>query len=183
MVKLGASWGATPAERAASFPCDGLCDGADAVYYRAVTVRTDAKSLFRWLCQLRVAPYSYDWIDNGGRRSPQILTPGVENLALGQAVMKIFELRAFEAGRSLTVVNKAHRGARSVFGEVWVSYVIRPVSEGVMRLVAKVLVRYPRGLLGWVMRVVLPGGDLVMIRRQLLNLKRLAEREETGVSA
>jgi len=165
------------------FPCDALCDGADAAYYRAVTIRTDAERLFRWLCQLRVAPYSYDWIDNGGRRSPQTRTPGLEELALGQTVMKIFELRAFESGRSLTVVNKTRRGARPIFGKVWVSYVIRPASEGVVRLVAKVLVRYPRGTLGWLMRALLPGGDLVMMRRQLLNLKRLAERDVTGAPA
>ena len=177
MTPLGASWGATPEEQAASFPCDGLCDGSDAAYYRAVTVRTDAEHLFRWLGQLRVAPYSYDWIDNGGQRSPQRRTPGLEELALGQTVMRIFELRAFEPGRSLTVVNKTHTGARSVFGEVWVSYVISPVSEGVVRLVAKVLVRCPPGVLGWVMRALLPGGDFVMMQRQLLNLKRLAERE------
>jgi hypothetical protein len=144
-----------------------------------VTFRTDAARLFRWLCQLRVAPYSYDWIDNGGRRSPQTRTPSLEKLALGHTVMRIFELRAFEPGRSLTVVNKTRRGPRQVFGEVWVSYVIHPVEEGVVWLVAKVLVRSPRGLLGWVMRALLPGGDLVMMRRQLLNLKRLAELEET----
>ena len=97
--------------------------------------------------------------------------------------MKLFGLRAFESGRSLTVVNKTHMGARPIFGEVWVSYVIRPAGEAVVRLVAKVVVRYPRGLLGWVMRALLPGGDLVMMRCQLLDLKRLAEREETGASA
>ena len=56
-MKLGATWGATPAERAASFPCDRLCDGADAAYYRAVTVRTDAERLFCWLsCASRPTP-------------------------------------------------------------------------------------------------------------------------------
>ncbi len=176
-MKFAESWGATASERAASFPCDSLCDGADAGYYRAVTVRADAAHVFRWLCQLRVAPYSYDWVDNGGRRSPQTRTPALEQLALGQTVMRIFELQAFEPGRSLTVVNKRHQGARPVFGEVWISYVIRPSAEDVVRLLAKVLVRYPGGPLGWLMRRLLPGGDLVMMRRQLLNLKRLAERE------
>lgn len=36
-------------------------------------------------------------------------------------------------------------------------------------------VRYPRSPIGGAMRVLLPPGDLVMMRRQLLNLKRLAE--------
>ena len=85
-----------------SFPCDSLCDGADAGYYRAVTVRADAAHVFRWLCQLRVAPYFLDWVDNGGRRSPQTRTPALEQLALGQTVMRILELQAFQSpvGRS-----------------------------------------------------------------------------------
>jgi hypothetical protein len=48
-------------------------------------------------------------------------------------------------------------------------------------LLVKLLVKHPRGLYGTLMRIVLPWGDLVMMRRQLLNLKRLAEATERGV--
>ena len=71
-------WGSTSDERESRFPCDALA-GMDAfVCWRAVDVYAPPAVLFRWLCQLREAPYSYDWIDNGGRRSPGVLTPGLE---------------------------------------------------------------------------------------------------------
>jgi hypothetical protein len=44
----------------------------------------------------------------------------------GQSVMTFFELVDFEPGRSLTIVNRVRRGARPPFGEVWVSYLVRP---------------------------------------------------------
>jgi hypothetical protein len=73
--------------RAIPFPCDRYLDHPDGVYFRGVTIRASAHAVFRWLCQMRVAPYSYDWIDNGGRRSPRNLTPGMDALAIGQSVM------------------------------------------------------------------------------------------------
>jgi hypothetical protein len=174
---LGRNWGATAEERSRAFPCDRLGGSPDAAFHRAITVRAEPDLVFRWLCQLRVAPYSYDWIDNFGRRSPPQLTPGAERLELGQTFMTIFELAAFEPGRSLTIVNKASGGGRRVFGDVRVSYVVVPSSSGTCRLVVKLLVRYPRAPVGWLVRAILPVGDLVMMRRQLLTLKRLAERD------
>jgi hypothetical protein len=163
------SWGSDAAERAAQYPCDGSVAAPDEVLFRAVTVDAPPAVVFRWLCQLRVAPYSYDWIDNLGRRSPRHLIPGLEDLAVGQRVMTIFTLSAFEADRHITV-HADHR----LFGEIGVTYRVAPQGRG-SRLVAKLRVRYPRSLAGVVGRRVLPVGDLVMMRRQLRTLRDLAE--------
>jgi hypothetical protein len=163
-------WGSTADERARSFPCDSLLADADHALYRAVDVDAEPAMLFRWLCQLRVAPYSYDLLDNGGRRSPQTLTPGLDELAPGQRVMTIFRLVEFEQGRSITVWSQGR-----VFGRVAGTYVAAPAAGGGSRLLVKLLVAYPAPG-GALMRLILPPGDLVMMRRQLLNLKALAER-------
>src|SRR5438046_9978232 len=104
-------WGSTAEERAAAYPCDGLVEEADAELYRAVDVEAPQAVVFRWLCQLRAAPYSYDKLDNFGRRSPQELTPGLDRLEVGQRVATIFRLAEFEPGESLTIL---HRGP--IFG-------------------------------------------------------------------
>jgi hypothetical protein len=177
MRSLPRDWGITAAERSLALPCDGLAPTSWAVYHRAVDVDAPAEVVFRWLCQLRVAPYSYDWIDNLGRRSPRRLIPGLEELEVGQRFMTIFTLVEFEPGRSLTL--RMH-GGRRVFGDVVVTYAALPDGADRSRLVMRLLVRHPgpgpiarahAALLGW--------GDLVMARKQLLTLRRLAQ--ETGV--
>jgi hypothetical protein len=163
------SWGTTAAERRASFPADRYLERPDDVVYRAVDVEAPAAVTFRWLCQLRAAPYSYDWIDNWGRRSPQALTPGLERLAVGQRVMRVFELVDVEPGRQMTV-----RSRPSSLGVYVVTYAVLPVAARRSRIVVKLVMRYPP-LLRALGRCVLPFGDWVMMRRQLLNLKALAE--------
>lgn len=173
------TWGSTAAERALAYPCDRELPRADDAYFRAVDVAAPASVVFRWLCQLRAAPYSYDWLDNRGRRSPRRLTPGLERLESGQRVMMIFRLTAWTPDRQMTVVMDAPRAIRR-FGEVAGSYVVLPVGEQRSRLVVKLLVRYPRRGAFAAMRWLLPWGDLVMMRKQLLTLKRLAERSAVG---
>ena len=131
--------------------------------------------MYRWLCQLRVAPYSYDWIDNRGRRSPRRLTPGLEALAVGQRAMTIFEIAAFEWGRHLTLATPEGGRGERLFGRTWVTYRVVPCGEGASRLLAKLRVAPPPGLHGWLVAHLLPLGDLVMMRKQLLTLARLAE--------
>ena len=170
------TWGTEEAERRLPFPCDRYVERAEAAWFRGTTVRAAPGVVFRWLCQLRAAPYSYDWIDNGGRRSPPTLTPGLEQLAVGQSVMRIFSLVEFAKDRHLTLRIKHGTGAFSLFGDLALTYLIVPEDAARCRLLVKLVVRYPPGLKGALTRWGLPWGDLVMMRRQLLNLRTLAER-------
>ena len=175
-MSVAYTWGTEEAERRLPFPCDHHVGRADAAYFRGITVRAAPAVLFRWLCQLRVAPYSYDWIDNGGRRSPRTLTPGLDNLAIGQSVMRIFALVEFAKDRHLTLRVKHGAGAFSDRGDLAVTYLIVPEDALRCRLLVKLVVRWPPGFTGFLMRWGLPWGDLLMMRRQLLNLRRLAEQ-------
>ncbi|MGH9874020.1 MAG: hypothetical protein ACRD9S_16335 [Pyrinomonadaceae bacterium] len=184
MTSISETWGTEPDERRLTFPCDDMISQPDDALYRGVTVNASPATVFRWLCQMRAAPYSYDWIDNGGRQSPRELTPGLENLVIGQDVMRIFTLTDFGKDRHLTLRLKPKSRASQTFGDLAVSYVLVPLagdhSRRSCRLLVKLIVKHPRGLYGRVMRAVLPWGDLIMMRRQLLNLKRLAEKTEHG---
>ena len=53
-------WHVTAAEIAADYPCDRLAQTAVRALTRGIDVDAPAPVTFRWLCQLRVAPYSYD---------------------------------------------------------------------------------------------------------------------------
>lgn len=164
-------WGSTPAERALPLPCDGLVVNPTDVLHRAVDVDAPPAVVFRWLCQLRAAPYSYDWIDNLGRRSPQALIPGLEHLAVGQSINTIFAIASFEPDRSITMTTGS-----PLIGGVACTYAALPREGGGSRLLVRFIVRYARTPAGLLLRLTLPPGDLVMMRRQLLNLKALAER-------
>jgi hypothetical protein len=167
------TWGTTADERARSYPCDGhIADPAD-VYFRAVDVAAPPAAVFRWLCQLRAAPYSYDWLDNFGRRSPRRLIPGLEHLTLGDRFMTIFDLVAFEQDRQITL---AVRRWQRVFGEAAVTYMVQPERAG-SRLIVKLLLGGTSnpGLLRRLRLQVMPGLELFMMRKQLLTLRDLAE--------
>ena len=158
---LGERWGTSPYEHHRPARCDELVPDAPVRLSRAVDVRAPRAHVFRWLCQLRVAPYSYDLLDNGGRQSPPQLTPGLDDLRPGQPFMRVFRLVDATPPEQLTL---EHSGG---FGHVAATYAVS--ERG--RLVLKIAWRAPLAL-----GPPLALGDLVMARRQLLNLKRLAER-------
>lgn len=166
-----ATWGSTPAERAATYPAHGLLPDADLTLHRAVDVAAPPPVVFRRLCQLRVAPYSYDLVDNFGRRSPRALTPGLEHLAIGQRFMTIFELAAFEPDRSITLWLR--RGQR-LFGRLAVTYEVGEQPGG-SRLVAVLVVRLPWRPWAFASTPALVYGDALMMRKQLRTLAALAE--------
>jgi hypothetical protein len=166
-VILGGNWGASARECALAMACDDILPGASLRLHRAVSVDAPVSIAFSWLCQLKLAPYSYDLLDNLGRRSPRELVGGVDQLEVGQRFMTIFVLTSFAVEEQVTL-----RGPR-----VAVTYALLP-SDGPARLVVRVLFDPPGGRLASALAGrLLALGDLVMMRKQLLTLKALAERD------
>lgn len=187
MSRLPHVWGATPAEVLRDYPADRLLDGRTLAMTRAVPVAAPQELAWRWLCQIAVAPYSYDLLDNRGRRSPRELTPGADDLHVGKLMM-IFRVTSYEPGHHWTGVTTP--AAARLFGPVAVTYAAEPfetarpsppqeppgpdaaASRMVCRLVCEVdgpVARLRAPLLAW--------GDLVMMRKELLTLRSLAERD------
>ena len=164
------SWNVRPEEKLIAFPCDKYPLDEDATLYRGISILAPASVVYRWLCQLRVAPYSYDRLDNLGRQSPQTLTLGADRLEVGQRMMG-FELVDFQPDQSIML-----RGKATIYGDGVGSYLILPLTDRSVRLLAKIRIKYPRGLRGVPVRLFLPLGDMIMMRRQLLNLKKLSEQ-------
>ncbi len=162
---IGDRWGVTAAEMERRYPCDDVVPEPVLEAWRGVTVRTAPERVWPWVAQIRLAPYSYDWIDNLGRRSPSRLH-GLPDPVAGEVFTTAFAGRP--AGRILSVVPGEHLTGEIMGGVM--SYVLVPDGEST-RLLLKLVTRRGRAI-----APLLALGDLIMARRQLLNLARLAER-------
>lgn len=167
IARTGAS---TPAERGERYACDEIAPELDQPLFRARTVAAEPPTVYRWLGQLRVAPCSWDLVDNLGRRSPRTVTDH-RPLQVGQRALSIMRVCSFVVDDHLTVLT---RGRWSMA----MTYRVRAVAGGT-RLVVKVRCGYPSTPDGWVGRLLLPWGDGLMVRKQLATLAALAEADES----
>lgn len=163
---IGKRWGVTDQEVAQRFPCDDLVPSPSVQLWRGVTVDAPPAQVWPWLCQLRLAPYSYDWVDNLGRRSPRQLQ-GLPDPCPGEPFSCV--AGRVDVGRVLSVVHGEQLTAR-IMGAV-MSYVLVPDGSST-RLLLKVVMEDRR----WY-STPLALGDWPMARRQLKNLKARAEAE------
>ena len=162
---IGDRWGVRDDEVARRYGCDAHVPGPTLEAWRGVSVDAGADHVWARLRQVRLAPYSYDLVDNFGRRSPRELRDVPEpqvgdpfTHALGRPQGRVV---AVEPGRELTAtIMGAH-----------LSYAVL-ADQAPTRLVLKVVARTARWL-----APALSLGDLVMARRQLLTLKELAEAD------
>lgn len=166
---IGDRWGVRADETARHYPCDDVVAEPTLSAWRGVHVAAPAAAVWPWVAQIRAAPYSYDWIDNLGRRSPRVL--------LGLPEPRVGERFTTAGGRGRGRIVSVEAGVQltgTILGAV-LSYVLVGQDDGSTRLLLKVVMRTNR----W---VAIAGcvGDLVMARRQLLTIGRLAERSAPG---
>jgi hypothetical protein len=63
---------------------------------RRIEIRANSSDIFVWLKQLRFAPYSYDFIDNKGLKSPDHVIENMPPLKINTHFLLVFHIFGFE---------------------------------------------------------------------------------------
>ncbi len=175
-------WGATEAERSEPLPGDELVAEAPVSATRSISLRAEPDEVFGWLAQMgfgRAGWYSYDLVDNLGRRSADRLVPSWQVRAAGDTVPGgpiAFDVTHLDRPDHLVlaVLDRTMPGHRIDFS---LAYRLRsrPEPDGGTRLVSRARMRVT-GPLGRPATIALGIGDGLMVRRQLLGLARRCGR-------
>lgn len=176
-MDLSHSWNIQINEKDLVFPCDGMGLNFDSncTFYRAITIKAHAEVIYLWLCHLRSSSCSYDLVSRSKKKFLQTNLYNQPKLKTGQTVMDIFELISFEKNIQMTLSIKP--GAGYPLEGLLISYIILKHGGNTHRLICKAIMKYKQTLAGMIAKKILPWGDLIMMRKQMLNIKRFAESQ------
>ena len=170
-------WGATDEEVGRAMPGDEVVKHPTFNATRAVTIQARPEEIWPWLVQIgitRAGWYSYDWLDNLGKPSAQRILPQFQQVAVGDVVplspdgKQGMGVKAFEPNQWMLWVAKEDQATW-----LWGLY---PQDESHTRLITRNRVRYTWRL-PWVLYYPLQDvGDIFMMRKCMLSIKRRAEQ-------
>lgn len=171
-------WGATEAEVASAMPGDELFDGQAQVGTRAIDIAAEPELVFDFLAQMgfgRAGWYSYDWLDNLGRKSASEVHPDWLVESSGESVPggPIQFLAVVVERPAAYVLQIPNRGAIGYSLDFTLAYRLDKTASGT-RLTSRVRIAID-GPLGQPLSHALLLGDGAMVRRQLLGIKARCE--------
>lgn len=176
------SWGARPEEIAGPVVGDDICVNARVSATRCITIAAPPNEVFPWIRQMgfgRAGWYSYDWLDNLGRKSARRIHPEWQDISTGSLVpagpLSFIATNVEEPHSFVLKTSTKGLGKRLCFS---LAYELRPDAHGT-RLVTRMRahVNFPGGWL--VEKFFLAPGDGVMVRKQLLTLQRIISATTT----
>lgn len=176
------TWGSTDEEIARLMPGDEVLEQPTFNATRAVTIEATPEEIWPWLVQIgyrRAGFYSYDRLDNDGIPSAERILPEYQTLKVGDLIpltkaanVRVTEL---EPPRIMVLIFEVE-GTWSNATWVWGLY---PEDASHTRLVTR-LRADAKGLRS---RVFLDLGEIIMMRKCMLGIKRRAEQSGRNESS
>jgi len=169
-------WGATAEEINSSVVGDDLCSDATVVATRSITIGAAPQEVFPWIRQMgfgRGGWYSYDWLDNLGRKSATTIHDEWQSVEAGDKIPSgpiSFTAAIVDAPRHF-VLEIQSLGKKSPKLHFTLAYELRDNPQGT-RLVTRMRSRINLPLGSLFEKLILGPGDGIMLRRQLLNIKK-----------
>jgi hypothetical protein len=169
-------WGATDEEVGRAMPGDDVVKSPTFNATRGVTIQAQPEEIWPWLVQIgckRAGWYSYDWIDNLGIPSANRIVPELQHMEVGDLIpmspngKQGFWVKDFESNRwMLWWDNK---------GDVTWYWGLYPQDDSHTRLITRLRIHYHWTSLTILFSLPMDGGDIVMMRKCMLGIKRRAE--------
>ena len=189
-------WGATDQEVASPYPGADLIPDGKRSATMAVTIDAPPSTVWPWLAQMgyrRAGWYSWDYLDNFGRRSADRIHPEWQNISVGDmlagpdasAMENAWKVAALVPERFLGLrasfdlrgrrFNPAESRPRSYTDSLW-GFLLEELPGGRTRLIVSgYWSLQPRWLQAPLSFVFLEPSHWIMQTRQFTNLKRRAE--------
>jgi hypothetical protein len=176
-------------ERLRSLPGDELIPEPLGSLTQAITIQRSPDAIWPWLAQMgagnRAGWYSYDFVDNGGKRSAERIIPELQNLAIGMlfpALPRVtdgFNVLRYDPGSSLVLGWLPSADDPPIV--TW-AFVLEETKDQKTRLLVRArgaqnydFHRLPM----WLVRL----GHFMMQRKQLIGIARRAEQQRVPSSA
>jgi hypothetical protein len=189
-------WGATDEETARAYPGADLIPGGARSATMATTIDAPPARVWPWLVQMgtdRAGWYSWDRLDNFGRRSAERIHPEWQEISVGDRLAakpdgsEWWEVAALEPGRFLGLrmsvdlrgrpFEPAGERPRFYTDSLWGFLLDELPGSGTRLVVSGYWCLRPRWLQPIVSFIFLEPSHWIMQTRQFTNLKRHAERD------
>ena len=174
-------WGATDAEVTEPMPGDELVPSAAFCATRALSIDAPPSEVWPRLVQVRLGRagfYSYDWVDNLGRRSARVLLPEYQSPRPGDVAAPMAEPADERTAFTVLLAEEPHLLVWAKPDSTWAWRLTDDTER--TRLVTRLKARYQPGPFLPVTVLLMEVGDFPMMRRMLLGL---AERAEAAARA
>ncbi|MCL4296665.1 MAG: hypothetical protein KJ077_13090 [Anaerolineae bacterium] len=175
-------WGATDEEVERTMPGDDVVLQPTFNATRGVTITANPEDIWPWLLQLgskRAGFYSYDWVDNAGIPSSECILPEFQQISLADFIPMTPDgkqgmwVKDFKANEYILWWDKKGNAT-------WL-WQLSPLDNTNTRLITRLRVKYD-WTPPWVFYyLVQDAGDIVMMRKCLLGLKRRVEAHRNKV--
>jgi len=148
---------------------------------RCIEINAGAPDIFVWLKQLRVAPYSFDVVDNRCKKSPDYIIQNLPPLKISTHFLLAFHIKEFEENSFITgrYCEPINSPVNLYMRDMYIEYRIKEKATNTI-LWCKIKGYFNTDIASRGFFFIFSVVNKIMMGRQLCNLKRLSELSATG---
>ena len=148
---------------------------------RCIEIKAGASDIFVWLKQLCIAPYSYDFIDNRGKKSPDFIIENLPPLKTYTHFLLVFHVLKFEGNSFITgrFCEPINPPVNLYLKDMFIEYRIEEKAANA-KLWCKIKGYYNNDIFSRGFFFIFSAVNKIMMTRQLKNIKKLSELSAAG---